>query len=182
LFIFRATGNINIATESAIKPRAKTRTLTLDRSIAAGEESNGHRDCVNAMVIYKDMLISGSSDTTIKVWSTDTWECLDTLVDHEDKIYSMCICADKLISCSGDGIINVWQYNCTTGDSSDVGWELLHTLDSEDDSRIETVTDCEGRIASGSENGNIILWNTKSWTRDLTIRHYALDANGHFSD
>jgi len=99
-------------------------------------------------VIYKDMLISGSHDTTIKVWSTDTWECLATLNDHQNSISAMCICANKLVSCSDEGTIIVWQYN-STGDSSDIGWELLHTLSSEEDSIIHTVTDCEGRVASG---------------------------------
>ena len=174
--------DINYASGAfTVKPRRQTRNLTLDRSILP-KTSGGqtHTNSVTSLVMYKDILISSSWDSTIKVWSTDTWKCLATLDDQEDAVNDMCVCADKLVSCS-DGTINVWQFS-TDDDSSSQGWHLWHTIDSESESPINCVTSCEGRLASGDDNGEIVIWNAKTWTKDLTIQQLGFDENGVLSN
>jgi WD40 repeat protein len=60
------------------------------------------------LVVHGDKLISGSPDSTIKVWSTDTWACERTLEGHTDGVISLVIHGDKLLSGSNGPTIKVW--------------------------------------------------------------------------
>lgn len=64
------------------------------------------------MNIYtKDVLITGSQDTTAKIWSFETGECLKTLEGHIGAILCMAIDAlgKILFTGSGDHTIRVWD-------------------------------------------------------------------------
>jgi WD40 repeat protein len=74
----------------------------------------GHSASVNDLVVHGDKLISGSANTTIKVWSTDTWTCERTLEGHNGGVYSFVVYGDKLISGSGDKTIKVWSTDTWT--------------------------------------------------------------------
>jgi hypothetical protein len=80
----------------------------------------GHTYGVKCMVVHGDKLISGSGDTTIKVWNTDAWTCERTLAGHTDYVSFLVVHGDKLISGSGDETIKVW--------STDT-WTCEHTLE-----------------------------------------------------
>ncbi|CAF4145991.1 unnamed protein product [Rotaria sp. Silwood2] len=71
-------------------------------------------DFEDEMNIYtKDILITGSQDTTAKIWSFETGECLKTLEGHIGAI--LCLATDTqckiLFTGSGDGTIRVWNIN-----------------------------------------------------------------------
>ncbi|CAF1562500.1 unnamed protein product, partial [Rotaria sordida] len=71
-------------------------------------------DFEEEMNIYtKDILITGSQDTTAKIWSFETGECLKTLEGHIGAI--LCLATDIqnkiLFTGSGDGTIRVWNIN-----------------------------------------------------------------------
>lgn len=182
LYVFRATGHIGNTCNLA-QPRRKSCDLTLGLSIRAGEINGGHQDAVSALVMYKDTLISGSWDKTIKIWSTETWACLQTISNYAS-IRGLCICSDNLISCAEDGVVNVWQFvedESHLGEFS--GWELLHSLaGSESGTGVNVVIECEGRLACGVDDGTISLWNTDTWTKDLTIRHIGIDENDELNE
>ena len=56
-------------------------------------------------------LISGSSDNTIKIWSTTTWICERTLTDHTDDVDALALTPDgrKLLSGSDDMTVKIWD-------------------------------------------------------------------------
>jgi WD40 repeat protein len=67
------------------------------------------------MNIYtKDILITGSQDTTAKIWSFESGECLKTLQGHIGAI--LCLAMDTLrrilFTGSGDNTIRVWDIKC----------------------------------------------------------------------
>lgn len=105
---------------------------------------------VNTVVISPDgqTVISGSTDTTIKLWNLHTGELLDTLTGHSAAVVSLAINPDKqtLASSSTDGIINLW--NLRTG-------ELLQTL-----SGCSPITfSSNGKtLVSGGKGGTIKIW------------------------
>jgi WD40 repeat protein len=73
-----------------------------------GEEN----DFENEMNIYtRDILITGSQDTTAKVWSVETGECLKTFQGHIGAV--LCLTTDAvgklLFTGSGDNTIRVWD-------------------------------------------------------------------------
>jgi WD40 repeat protein len=68
----------------------------------------GHTTGVECIVVYGDKLLSGSQDSTIKVWSTDTWACERTLEGHGDAVNRLIVHGNNLISGSGDNTIKIW--------------------------------------------------------------------------
>jgi WD40 repeat protein len=69
----------------------------------------GHGGTVYSMVMHGDTLISGSHDSTIKVWGINSWTCERTLEGHTRAVTSLVVHGDKLISGSSDNMIKVWH-------------------------------------------------------------------------
>ena len=73
----------------------------------------GHLDNVHSVAISPDgqTLVSGSSDSTIKVWNLQTGREIDTLTNHSNKVHSVAIGPDgeTLVSGSWDMTLKVWN-------------------------------------------------------------------------
>ncbi|KAG4117946.1 hypothetical protein ERO13_D12G262300v2 [Gossypium hirsutum] len=68
----------------------------------------GHTLPVVSLMVGANRLYSGSMDHSIKVWSLETLQCLQTLTDHTNVVMSL-LCWDQfLLSCSLDQTIKVW--------------------------------------------------------------------------
>jgi hypothetical protein len=145
-----------------------TDTWTCERTLT------GHNDTVNCLVIYGNTLISGSYDSTIKVWSTDTWgACERTLKQHaRTGVLCLVMLDDKLISSSDNSVIKVWSTST---------WECEHTIDGlavEVDSDFffnqhHSLVMHGDKLISSSCDGNanpvIRVWNTDTWECEHTI-------------
>uniref|UniRef100_A0A8K9V884 E3 ubiquitin-protein ligase TRAF7 n=1 Tax=Oncorhynchus mykiss TaxID=8022 RepID=A0A8K9V884_ONCMY len=72
----------------------------------------GHQGPVWCLCVYStgDLLFSGSSDKTIKVWDTcTTYKCQKTLEGHDGIVLALCIQGNRLYSGSADCTIIVWD-------------------------------------------------------------------------
>ena len=73
----------------------------------------GHSDEVASVAITPDglTLVSGSDDSTIKIWQLSTGRELRTLTGHSDEVASVAITPDgqTLVSGSWDNTIKIWQ-------------------------------------------------------------------------
>ncbi|KAL7930204.1 hypothetical protein V8C35DRAFT_324624 [Trichoderma chlorosporum] len=128
------------------------------------------------------LIASGSSDTTIRLWRTDTGECMKTLEGHIDKVLSVVFSHDSSLIASGslDKTIRLWSTD--TGDciqtleghSNDV-WSVVFSHDSSLIASGECMKTLKGHsddvwsvvfshdsslIASGSLDCTIRLWRT----------------------
>ena len=58
-----------------------------------------------------DIIVSGSSDCKIKVWSATTGECIRTLVGHDDLVRALSFDppTGRLVSASYDRTVKVWD-------------------------------------------------------------------------
>lgn len=87
-----------------------------DRKISSDFGQNvltlkGHHDWVTSVQVIesKNIIISGSSDNRIKIWSLRTGDCMKTLRKHTDHISSLLLISnDLLISASYDETIRLW--------------------------------------------------------------------------
>jgi len=60
-------------------------------------------------IISKQYIISGSSDTTIKIWDLSTFELVTTLKGHTYAVYSVAVSGKYIISGSRDKTIKIWD-------------------------------------------------------------------------
>ncbi|XP_077979630.1 E3 ubiquitin-protein ligase TRAF7-like isoform X2 [Glandiceps talaboti] len=70
----------------------------------------GHQGPVWCLCVHGDLLFSGSSDKSIKVWDTcTTYTCQKTMEGHTGIVLSLCVYGNKLYSGSADNTIKVWD-------------------------------------------------------------------------
>src|SRR5690349_389799 len=68
----------------------------------------GHTDIVWCVTVWKDKLISGSRDTTIRIWNEEG-KCEKVLEGHKNTVRGFTVWKNKLISGSGDKTIRIWN-------------------------------------------------------------------------
>ena len=72
----------------------------------------GHKYGVSSVAYSPDgtKIVSGSTDNTIKIWDTNTGECLQTLMGHSKSVYAVAYSPDgrKIISGSYDKTVKIW--------------------------------------------------------------------------
>lgn len=58
-----------------------------------------------------DLIVSGSNDCKIKIWSASTGECLKTLVGHDALVRALAFdpASGRLVSASYDRTVKVWD-------------------------------------------------------------------------
>lgn len=79
-------------------------------TILKGHISNVRALCWNYELKY--LLLSGSWDSTIKLWDINTGQCLSTIIDHFADIYSITSHPERpftYISTSRDTTIRIWE-------------------------------------------------------------------------
>jgi WD40 repeat protein len=109
------------------------------------------------------MIVSGSTDTTIKLWSLKSGELLYTLTGHSGAMISLAFSPDgqMLASSSKDGTIQLWQLQPEQlQPEGDLPVKRLHTLPG----RGRIVFSPDGKtLICGCENGLIKVWQQTSW-------------------
>ena len=69
----------------------------------------GHNADVICFTHFKNKLYSGSRDTTIRIWNTETHEEIAILRGHTQCVYSLTFYENNLYSGSNDNTIRVWK-------------------------------------------------------------------------
>ncbi|BAY89372.1 MULTISPECIES: NB-ARC domain-containing protein [unclassified Tolypothrix] len=130
----------------------------------------GHSDSVNAVVFTPDgkYAISGSHDTTLKVWNWKTGELLRTLAGHSNLVNAIALNPDGKYAISGshDTTLKVWNWQ--TG-------EELRTLAGHSGWVKAVALTPDGKyVISGSSDKTLKVWN---WQTGQELRTLA----GHSS-
>jgi serine/threonine protein kinase len=96
---------------SNLQPAIKSLNVTLERTL--GDLSACHSASVKSLAISADgqILVSGSTDKTLKAWNLVTGEEIHTFCGHGDSVLSVAISPDGEILASGsaDRLIGVWN-------------------------------------------------------------------------
>lgn len=71
----------------------------------------GHHHSVRAIAAHGDTLVSGSYDSTVRVWKISTGETVQRLQGHTSKVYSVVLdhARNRCISGSMDNLVKVWS-------------------------------------------------------------------------
>ena len=118
----------------------------------------GHGLWVSALALHPDgrRLVSGSGDSTIKVWDLETGACLRTLEEHLAAVLALALHPDRrrVVSGSRDTTIKVWDLE--TG-------ECLRTLAGDSGAVSALVLHPDGRrVVSGTEDNAIKVWDLET--------------------
>jgi F-box/WD-40 domain protein MET30 len=114
----------------------------------------GHTDGVTCLQFNRKYLMTGSYDSTIKIWRVDTGECIKTLTGHTKGVRSLVFDTQKLITAGLDSTIKVWNYH--TG-------QCISTYRGHDDA-VVSVDFCNKTIVSGSADHTVKVWHVDSRT------------------
>ncbi|KAI9293252.1 WD40 repeat-like protein [Neoconidiobolus thromboides FSU 785] len=106
------------------------------------------------------LLVTGSADNTLRVWSLQTGKCLRQSFGHLGEITCLDMDSLRIVSGSMDGCIKVWDLD---------SGRCMHTMFGDESGDNDTppppmlcasLTDT--RIIAGSQNGKLYLWDCSS--------------------
>lgn len=71
----------------------------------------GHTNSVRAIAGHENILISGSYDTSVRIWDLESGECLHICNGHREKVYSVGYSHElkRAVSGSMDSTVKVWD-------------------------------------------------------------------------
>ncbi|XP_041724033.1 F-box/WD repeat-containing protein 7 isoform X2 [Coregonus clupeaformis] len=113
----------------------------------------GHDDhVITCLQFCGDLIVSGSDDNTLKVWSALTSKCLRTLVGHTGGVWSSQMSGNMVISGSTDRTLKVWD-----AESGECVYTLYgHT------STVRCIHLHDKQVVSGSRDATLRLWDVES--------------------
>ncbi|TPX13651.1 uncharacterized protein E0L32_005854 [Thyridium curvatum] len=114
----------------------------------------GHTHSVRAIAAHGDTLVSGSYDSTVRVWRISTGEALHVLHGHSQKVYSVVLDhkRNRCISGSMDSLVKIWDLD--TG-------ACLHTL--EGHSLLVGLLDLrDERLVSAAADSTLRIWDPET--------------------
>ena len=109
----------------------------------------GHAHSVRAISAHGDTLVSGSYDSTVRVWRISTGEQLHVMHGHVQKVYSVVLDhkRNQCISGSMDSLVKVWDLRTGTCLYTLEGHSMLvGLLDLRDDKLVSAAADSTLRI------------------------------------
>ncbi|CAB4470395.1 WD40 repeat-like protein [Rhizophagus irregularis] len=138
----------HVASIQCIQP---TVLCSVFNSSSANTSHKERSKCNDPDKIDEPIVISGSLDNTIKMWSLETGKCINTLFGHVEGVWSLA--ADKLRVASGahDKSVKIWD--------KDSG-KCMHTLVGHGGA-VNCVALGDTMIVSGSEDCEIRIWDFK---------------------
>jgi WD40 repeat protein/transcriptional regulator with XRE-family HTH domain len=129
----------------------------------------GHTHPVRALIwdTARSLLYSASEDQTIKIWNSTTGACLQTLSGHTSHVLDLDLHpgAAQLVSCGDDLSLRFWDVsNVSATQAHALAWA---TIEQAHESRVRAVVySADGKmLASSSDDGSILLWDTATLTR-----------------
>jgi WD40 repeat protein len=140
--------------------------LTSERPASWQRILEGHTSRVTSVAFSSDgkLIVSGSMDSTVRVWDTATGIQLHIMTDHDDEVNSVACSGDsrklRVVSGSSDGTVRAWD--ATTGTH-------LHTMHHEQNVNSVAFSRDSQLIVSGSDDCIIRVWDATSGTLQLTI-------------
>jgi len=111
----------------------------------------GHERSVWAICYNRDasQCASGSADQTIRIWETNTWQCVAVLKDHAGWVVGFSCGPGWLLSCSIDQTVRIWDVET---------WKCARTFH---DQAYEVYCVCAfggGRFATGGAEMSVVIY------------------------
>lgn len=117
--------------------------------------SASNPNLIHSQLYMTPLLVTGSSDNTIRVWSLQTGKCLRQSFGHLGEVTCLDMDTLRIVSGSVDGSVKVWDLD--TG-------RCMHTLMGgvESNSPVLCVSLADTRILAGTGDGRLYIWDCSS--------------------
>ena len=126
-----------------------------------------HKEDVSSLALTPEgkILVTGSHDDKVKIWSLESFSLIDTLIRHKSDVFKLAISADGkwLVSGSKDREIKIWRL-------TEKGARLKNSFTKHEDMiHGVAITPDSRKAVSVSKEGTIMLWTLpngkliKSW-------------------
>ena len=133
-----------------------------------------HTDGINSIAITTDQqyIITGSSDTTIRIWDYKTKRQKYILRGHRGAVLGLVVTSDSkyIVSASADNTLRIWNYL----EKAQVAILRGH----KDIVRCVVITHDNKYIVSGSDDKSVRLWNYPSQKIDAVLKGHTLRVTG----
>ena len=126
---------------------------------------NGHKRGIACLQYHNDLVVSGSSDNTIRLWDIESGSCLRVLEGHEELVRCIRFDDNRIVSGAYDGKIKVWDLNAAKDPRAPSGTLCVRTL-VEHSGRVFRLQFDEFQIVSSSHDDTILIWDFLNCTQD----------------
>ena len=116
--------------------------------------SQGHTTRVTSVCVAVGRIVSGSSDTTLRIWNSDGTS--QWLAGHNETVSCVCEADGKIVSGSYDNTLRIW-------DSEGKSTVLTGHTD-----YVSCVCEANGQIVSGSYDNTLRIWDFDGRSKVLT--------------
>ncbi|GAA5814055.1 hypothetical protein MFLAVUS_007545 [Mucor flavus] len=123
--------------------------ITASPKVSRRRSSNSSSKSEDCDRSSEQVIISGSLDNTIKVWSLETGECLQTLFGHVQGIWTLAYDKLHLVSGSHDGSLKLWDIESGLP---------MHCLDGHS-SAVTAVALSDTKVVSADDQGQIRIFD-----------------------
>lgn len=140
--------------DAAASPDGQPIRLDCDSSPYFLGKLCGHTSLVRSVLVYGKIVVSGSYDTTVRVWDVEKRELIHELRDHLSKVYTTAIDhrRNRVLAGSLDSNVNVWDLNLG---------ELLYTL--RDHMLLVGVIQLSDKfLATGAADTTVRIWDPET--------------------
>ncbi|CDS04105.1 hypothetical protein LRAMOSA07060 [Lichtheimia ramosa] len=97
------------------------------------------------------VIVSGSDDNTIKIWSLESGRCLRTLFGHAHGITTLAYDKLRLVSGSLDGSVKLWDIES--------GLPMYTLIEGAPQAAISSIRLSDSKVIAATEQGNIHIWD-----------------------
>lgn len=126
---------------------------------------HGHSSSVTSVVITPDgqTIVSGSSDSTIKLWNLNTGEEIHTLAGHSQGVTSITLSPDgqTLASYSKDKTIKLWNLR---------NRQQIYTISGHSEEITSVVISPDGKTLASADYTTIKVWNLSNGEEIRTLK------------
>ncbi|GMH37739.1 hypothetical protein BSKO_05612 [Bryopsis sp. KO-2023] len=118
----------------------------------------GHQDSISSMCSVSEgsILLSGSDDTQVRVWSLLSGECLNVLKGHTSSIESLAVSDGILASASRDRSLRLWDYEkgeCVKVLNEASGFSMGGVCS------LGGIAMCGEKLVTNTAVGQLAIWN-----------------------
>jgi len=118
----------------------------------------GHKNYINVFSLYRNNIVSGSADSTLKVWKVDSEDPLNTLVGHNGIINCVQFNEVRIVSGAADSTLKMWDTR--TG-------LTIKTLNH--NGAVNCIQFDDNKIISGSSDNAVKIWDVRDGSCTTTL-------------